>query len=126
MTKKELYEAMGGRISMVSIGEFEDEIQILGKYGMVSWMDGYWDVWITNIHSGAELSSKKVKHLAEAMGHLVKSIDTAFTGEAVAVVPGNEEAYQIAVLLGARKKRIDSPETIARNLANLAKPRKAA
>ncbi len=40
MTKKELYEAMDGRISMASIGEYSDEYQILGKYGMVSWM-GY-------------------------------------------------------------------------------------
>ena len=85
MTKKELYEAMDGRISMVSIGKFEDEIQILGKYGMVSWMGDYWDVWITGLHHGIELSSRKVKHLAEAIGPLAKSIDTVFTGEAVAI-----------------------------------------
>ena len=42
------------------------------------------------------------------------------------VAKGNEEAYLCAVLLGARKKRIDSPETIARNLANLAKLREVA
>ena len=41
-------------------------------------------------------------------------------------VQGNEEAYLCAVLLGARKKRIDSPETIARNLANLSKIREVA
>ena len=70
---------------------------------MVSWMDGYWDIWITGIHHGIELSSRKVKHLAEAMGPLAKSIYTAFTGEAVAVVPGNEEAYLCAVLLGLEK-----------------------
>ncbi len=54
MTKKEIYEAMGGRISMSSIGEYSDEYQILGKYGMVSWMDGYWDVWINGL--GKDLS----------------------------------------------------------------------
>jgi len=43
---------------MVSIGEFADEYQILGKYGMVSWMDDYWDVWITGIHHEIELSSR--------------------------------------------------------------------
>ncbi len=121
MTKKELYEAMDGRISMVSIGEFADEIQILGKFGMVSWMGDYWDIWITGIHHDIELSSRKVKHLAEAIEPLAKSIDTAFTGEAVAVVPGNEEAYQCAVLLGARKRRKDIPETLAKNRARLAK-----
>ena len=121
MTKKQLYEAMGGRISMASIGEYSDEIQILGKYGMVSWMDDYWDVWITGIHRGIELSSRKVKHLAEAIGPLAKSIDTVFTGEAVAIVPGNEEAYLCTVLLGARRKRKDTPETLAKNRAHLAK-----
>ncbi len=126
MTKKEIYAAMGGRISMVSIGEYSDEYQILGKYGMVSWMGDYWDVWITGLHHGIELSSRKVKHLAEAIKPLAKSIDTAFTGEATAVVPGNEEAYLCAVLLGARKRRVDTPETLAKNRARLAKLRKVA
>ena len=106
---------------MVSIGEFEDEIQILGKYGMVSWMGGYWDVWITGVHLNKELPSRRVKHLCERIKPLAKSIDTGLTCEATGVVQGNEEAYLCAVLLGARKKRIDSPETIARNLANLSK-----
>jgi hypothetical protein len=126
MNKKEIYTAMGGRISMVSIGKFEDEIQILGKYGMVSWMGDYWDVWITSIHHEIELSSRKVKHLAEAIKPLAKSIDTGLTCEATAVAKGNEEAYQIAVHLGARKKRIDSPETLAKTRTNLSKLREVA
>ncbi len=126
MTKKEIYTAMGGRISMSSIGEYSDEYQILGKYGMVSWMGDYWDVWITGVHLDKELSSRRVKQLCERIKPLAKSIDTGFTGEATAVAKGNEEAYQIAVLLGARKKRIDSPETIARNRANLSKLREVA
>jgi len=124
MNKKEIYTAMGGRISMVSIGKFEGEIQILGKYGMVSWMGDYWDVWITGIHSGVELSSRKVKHLAEAIEPLAKSVDTKLYCEAIAVVTGNEEAYQCAVLLGARKRRKDTPETLAKNRVRLAKLRK--
>jgi len=126
MTKKEIYEAMGGRISMVSIGEFADEIQILGKCGMVSWMGDYWDIWITGVHLDKEVSSRKVKHLAEAIKPLAKSIDTRFTGEATAVALGNDEAYQCAVLLGARKRRVDSPETLAKNRERLAKLRKVA
>ena len=121
MTKNELYEAMGGRISMSSIREYSDEYQILGKFGMVSWMDDYWDIWITGVHLDKELSSRRVKHLCERIEPLAKSIDTGLTHEATGVVQGNEEAYLCAVLLGARKKRIDSPETIARNLVNLAK-----
>jgi len=123
MTKKELYEAMDGRISMSSIGEYSDEYQILGKYGMVSWM-GYWDIWITGVHLDKELSSRKVKHLAEALGPLAKSVDTKLYCEAIAVVTGNEEAYLCAVLLGARKRRKDTPETLAKNRARLAKLRK--
>ena len=105
---------------MSSIGEYSGEYQILGKFGMVSWL-GCWDIWITGIHLGKELSSKKVKHLAEALKPLAKSIDTGLTCEATAVAKGNEEAYQIAVLLGARKKRMDTPETIAKTLANLSR-----
>ena len=126
MTKKELYEAMGGRISMSSIREYSDEIQILGKYGMVSWMGDYWDVWITGLHHEIELPSRKVKHLAEALGPLAKSVDTKLYCEAIAVVTGNEEAYQCAILLGARKRRVDTPETLAKNRARLTKLRKVA
>ncbi len=104
---------------MVSIGEYSDEYQILGKYGMVSWMDDYWDVWISGLDK--ELSSRRVKHLCERIKPLAKSIDTGLTCEATAVAKGNEEAYQIAVLLGARKKRIDSPETLAKTRVNLSK-----
>jgi len=110
---------------MSSIAEYSDEYQILGKFGMVSWL-GYWDVWITGIHLDKELSSKKVRHLCERIKPLAKSIDTAFTGEATAVAKGNEEAYQIAVLFGARKKRVDSPETLAKTRANLSKLREVA
>ena len=104
---------------MVSIGEYSDEYQILGKYGMVSWMDDYWDVWISGLDK--ELSSRGVKHLCERIKPLAKSIDTGLTGEATEVAKGDEEAYQIAVLLGARKKRIDSPETLAKTRVNLSK-----
>jgi len=126
MTKKEIYAAMGGRISMSSIGEYSDEYQILGKFGMVSWMGDYWDIWITGIHLEKELSSRRVKQLCERIKPLAKSIDTAFTGEAVAIVPGNEEAYLCAILLGARKRRKDTPETLAKNRVRLAKLREVA
>ncbi len=38
----------------------------------------------------------------------------------------SEEAYQCAVLLGARKRRKDTPETLAKNRARLAKLKKVA
>ena len=118
MTKKELYEAMGGRISMSSIREYSDEFQILGKFGMVSWM-GYWDVWITGVHLDKELSSRRVKHLCSAIKNLVKTLDTELNCEAIGMCTCNDSAYQIAILLGARKKRISSPNQLA-NLKNVA------
>ena len=83
MTKKDLYKAMVGRISMSSIGEYSDEIVILGKFGIVSWMDDYWDIWITGVHRDKELSSNKVKHLCSAIKTLVKTLDTDLNCEAV-------------------------------------------
>ena len=118
MTKKELYEAMDGRISMSSIGKFEGEIQILGKYGMVSWMGDYWDVWITGVHLDKELSSRKVKYLCSAIKSLVKTLDTDLNCEAIGMCTCNESAYQIAILLGTRKKRTSSPNQLA-NLKNV-------
>jgi len=126
MNKKEIYEAMGGRISMSSIREYSDEFQIIGKFGMVSWMGDYWDIWITGVHLDKELSSRKVKQLCERLKPMAKSIDTGLTCEATGVAKGNEEAYQIAVLLGARKKRIDTPETLAKTRTNLNKLREVA
>jgi len=119
MTRKELYEAMDGRISMSSIREYSGEHQILGKFGMVSWMDGYWDIWITGLHLGKELSSRKFKHLCSAIKNLVKTLDTDLNCEAIGMCTCNESAYQIAILLGARKKRISSPNQLA-NLKNAA------
>ena len=111
---------------MSSIGEYSDDIVILGKFGIISWMDDYWDIWITGVHRGKELSSKKVFYQCEAIKPLVKTLDTGLNCEAVGVALGNEEAYQIAVLLGARKKRVDTPETLAKNRTRLYKFREAA
>ena len=72
-------------------------------------------------HLDKELPSRKVKHLCERIKPLAKSIDTGLTCEATAEVLGNEEAYQIAVLLGVRKRRVDSPETLAKTRANLSR-----
>ncbi len=119
MNKKQLYNAMGSRISMSSIGEYSGEIVILGKYGIVSWMDDYWDIWITGVHHRKELSSKKVFYLCSAIKPLVKTLDTGLTCEAIGMCTYNDAAYQIAVILGARKKRNSSPKQLA-NLKNAA------
>ena len=119
MNKNQLYEAMDGRISMSSIGEYSGEITILGKYGTVSWMDDYWDIWITGIHHRKELSSKKVFYLCSAIKPLVKTLDTGLNCEAIGMCTCNDAACQIAILLGARKKRNASLKQLA-NLKNAA------
>ena len=126
MKKKEMYLAMGGRISMTSIGKYSDEVVIVGKFGMVSWMDDYWDIWITGVHHGKELSQRRVNSLCERSKACGKCHFHELTGEATAVVEDTELAYQIALILGARKKRVDTPETLAKNRARLAKLKKVA
>ena len=113
MNKKQHYDAMGGRISMTSIGVYSNEIVILGKFGIISWMDEYWDIWITGVHHKKELSSKKVFYLCSAIKPLVKTLDTELNCEAIGVAQGNEAAFLCAVLLGARKKRNSSPKQLA-------------
>ena len=97
---------------MSSIGEYSGEYQILGKYGMVSWMDDYWDVWITGIHHGKELSQRKVKSLCRQIGDRVKCDFPELTGEANTIVDTHEQAYLVACILGARKKRQLSLESL--------------
>ena len=108
---------------MSSIGEYSNEMVILGKHGIVSWVDEYWDIWITGVHHGIELSQRHVNSLCERSKACGKCHFHELTGEATAVVEGTELAYQIALILGARKKRVDTPETLATARANLSKPR---
>ena len=112
MNKQQIYDAMGGRISMSAIGEYSGEYQILGKFGMVSWMGDYWDVWITGIHKGKELSQRKVKSLCRQIGDCTRSDFHELTREATTIVDTNEKAYLVACILGARKKRQYSPESL--------------
>jgi len=112
MNKQQIYDAMGERISMSSIAEYSGEYQILGKFGMVSWMGDYWDVWITGIHKGKELSQRKVKSLCRQIGDCVKCDFQELTREATTIVDTNDQAYLVACVLGARKKRQLSPELL--------------
>ncbi len=97
---------------MSSIGIYSGEYQILGKCGMVSWMGDYWDVWITGIHHGKELSQRKVKSLCRQIGDRVKCDFQELTGEANTIVDTHEQAYLVACILGARKKRQLSLESL--------------
>ncbi len=114
MNKQELFNAMGGRISMTSIGEYSGTFQIIGKFGMIEWMDDYWDIWITGFHKGKELGTGKVNNLCRAIFDSVGMRCEKLAGEAYGKAKDNEAAFICAVLLGARRKRKDSIETLAR------------
>jgi len=114
MTKQELYNAMGGRISMTSIKEYSDEYQIIGKFGMVSWMDTYWDIWVTAHHKNKQLGTGKLNNLCRAIFDSVGIQCEKLTREAIGQVKDDEGAFICAVLLGARRKRKDSLKTLER------------
>ena len=97
---------------MSSIGVYSGEYQILGKFGLVSWMDDYLDVWITGIHKSKKLSQRKVNSLCRQLGDCVKCDFQQLTGEATTIVGTHEQAYLVACILGARKKRQLSPESM--------------
>jgi len=114
VTKQFLFDAMKGRISMSAIKEYSDENVIFGKFGIVSWMGDYWDIWITGVHQGKELGARKVNNLVSALPACVGEVDRKLKREATTLVRDDETAFQIAVLLGARKKRQVSPEELER------------
>ena len=112
-TRQELYDAMGGRLSMIAIGEYSNEMQILCKFGLVSWMGDYWDIWITGVHNDAELTQRKVNSLSRRISQRVGIGFQELTGEAIGKVRDNEGAFICALLLGARRKRKSTPEQLA-------------
>jgi len=114
MNKNELYNAMGGRISITSIKEYSGTYQIIGKFGMIEWMDDYWDVWITGFHKNKELGTGKVNNLCQSIFDSVGIKMEKLNREAQGMIKDNEGAFLIAVLLGARRKRKDSIKTLER------------
>ncbi len=113
VTKQWLFDAMKSRISVTSIGEYSGEMQIICKFGLVSWMGDYWDIWVTGVHHGKELSQKKANNLSAAILDRVKCDFQELNRESVAHVPDDEGAYLCAVLMGARRKRKVSVSQLA-------------
>ncbi|MCZ6897650.1 MAG: hypothetical protein O7D95_02925 [Betaproteobacteria bacterium] len=114
MNKQELFNTMNGRISMTSIKEYCGTYQIIGKFGMVEWMDDYWDVWVTAHHKGKELGTGKVNNLCQSIFDSVGIEMEKLSHEAIGKVQDNEGAFLCAVLLGSRRKRKDSIKTLER------------
>ena len=119
MTKQEIYNSLQGRLSITSIKEYSDEYVIFGKFGMVAPFDDGWDVWITGIHQGKELTQRKVNNLVSAISSKVGINLQNVNGESWGYVKDSEGAFLSAVLLGARRKRKVSPSS----LINLRKAR---
>jgi len=105
MTKQEIFDLMKGRISMSSIQEYSDVYVIFGRHGIVSFMGKYWDIWVTGVHHGKELSQRKVNSLSRRITASVRCHFHELTGESEARVQDSEGAYLAAVLLGAKRKR---------------------
>jgi hypothetical protein len=105
MTKQELFNLMKGRISMSSIREYSGEYVLFGKFGIVSFMGDYWDIWVTGVHRGKDLSQRKVNSLSRRISASATCEFQELTGESEARVPDSEGAYIAAVLLGVRRKR---------------------
>ena len=103
---------------MTSIGEYSGELMIKGKYGMVSPDNGKWDVFITGVHRGVELSQRRVKKLSLRIFELVGAEFIELTSESHARVQGNEAGFLCASVLGVRLKRrvsVKLIETLRKN-----------
>jgi hypothetical protein len=122
MNKKELFNAFEQKISLKSIVKRNDEYVIVGKFCVIAPLgENRFDVWVCNpndLYNG--LGQRKVSNIA---AKLFKSPCigefTELTGEGWGVVAGTEIILQNLKLLGIKKKRVDSPETVEKMIKRL-------
>jgi hypothetical protein len=117
-TKTELFEFFDGLLSKSSIKQTDDgEWLARGKFGEISVMDDCIDVWLTAVHAGKEMGRRKVRAILTRLPPgLELDIDDCYNGEASFILPldvGKDDLMTIAILLGMRKKKVMSPESIA-------------
>jgi hypothetical protein len=117
-TKTDLFEFFDGLLSKSSIKQTDDgEWLARGKFGEISVMDDCIDVWLTSVHTGKELGQRKVNAILTRLPpNLEVDIDDCYVGEASFILPldvGKDDLMTIAILLGMRKKKVMSPESIA-------------
>ena len=78
---------------------------------------GYFDIWLTMSHRGKELGVLKMKNIiAKLPQELLSDIDLGYHHEASMTIPGDTPAAtlaDVAVTVGALRKRVMSPEQLA-------------
>ncbi len=117
-TKTSLFEFFDGKLSNSSIKQTDDgEWLARGKFGEISIMDDCIDVWLTAVHTGKEMGRRKVNAILTRLPpSLEVDIDDCYVGEASFILPldvAKSDLMTIAILLGMRKKKVMSPESIA-------------
>ena len=108
MRKQYYLDKVGDRISQLAIKQYSGDYVIMGKFGMIenigSQASPYWDIWVTGVHLGKTLSTKRVNKVVSSIKSLATGIDTTFNNEATAHCLDENNISALAVLLGARKK----------------------
>lgn len=126
MTKQELYDAFDGKISKTCLVDDQTETgsyMIQGKYCWIQtafdYGDDVWNIFIcnpTDMHKG--LGLRKVRNIVRVLPKTcVKTAYRELNGEADMWVKGTEGILQNLKLLGIRKKRELSPESVV-NMKN--------
>ena len=128
-TQQYYYDACEGKISKKSIVQYSGDWVIMGKYGMIenlgSKTSPEWDIWVTGVHHAKVLSTKRVKSVLSSLKPYVKCVDTHFNNEATALCTSENSIALVARVLGARKKRELSAESLAKLQAGKKKSRQS-
>ena len=126
MTKSEIYEAFDQKISKIAIVERDGNYVIQGKWSIVEPIGRAFDVWICNPTDMTKgLGTRKVNNMLEAFQSHTRTPFHRLNGEAYTRVAGKEIILQNLDLLGIRKKRQYSDETLRKTKERLKEARDA-
>jgi len=121
--KSEIFELFEEKISRLAIQERGDEWVIIGKFVIISMMDGMLDVFIcnpSNIREG--LGVRKVNNIVSKLEkHCVEGSLVKLNGETYLNVSDVNVILSDLALLGIRKKRFMSEKVLAETRERMAK-----
>jgi len=106
-----LRDDFGGDLSKSAFRIIDDELRIVGKWGQIAKIDGYYDIWLVR-EDGEPMSTIKLRRLCQNTPF--KTPPTELTGEGWGRVAGRGDLLKTAHLLKVRMKRKVSPQEIAR------------
>jgi hypothetical protein len=106
-----LRDDFGGDFSSSAFRVIDDELRIVGKWGQIAEMDGYYDVWLVR-EDGEPMGTLKLRRLCQNTPF--KTPPTELTGEGWGRVAGRDDLLKTAHLLKVRKKRKVSAQERAR------------